>query len=156
MFEAGFLGTRAPLYMDLVTIFFGLLPFLVGYAVYLAVKGQHRSHFKWQAALFLITMMMVVVFETGVRFDGGFNDFMQESELSYGGVLSYLIVHIVIALITVVAWGLTIYKSMKAYVNEGPSSPYFAKHKQNSRWLFLGIVITSLMGCSMYPILFVF
>lgn len=156
MFEAGFLGTRAPLYMDLVTIFFGLLPFLVGYAIYLAVKGQHRAHFKWQATLFLITMVMVVVFEAGVRFDGGFNDFMQGSELSYGGVLSYLIVHIIIALITVVVWGLTIYKSMKVYVKDGPTAPYFAQHRQKARWLYLGIVVTSLMGCSMYPILFVF
>ncbi len=155
MFEAGFLGTRAPLYMDLVTIFFGLLPVLVGYAIYLAIKGQHRAHFKWQAVLFIITMVMVVVFEVGVRLDGGFNGFMEGSELSYSGVLIYLVVHIIIALITVVVWGLTIYKSMKVYVSEGADSSYFAEHKRKARWLYLGIVITSLMGCSMYPILFV-
>lgn len=156
MFEAGFLGTRAPLYMDLVTIFFGLLPFLVGYAIYLAVKGEYRAHFKWQATLFLITMVMVVIFEAGVRFDGGFNVFMQGSDLPYNGVLTYLIVHVLIALVTVVAWGLTIYKAMKAYVNEGVSSPYFAGHKKQAKILFLGIVVTSLMGCSMYPLLFIF
>ena len=155
MFEAGFLGTRAPLFMDLVTIYFALLPFLVGYAIYLAVQGKHRAHFKWQATLFLITMVMVVIFEGGVRFGSGFNDFMQESNLSYGVVLSYLLLHIAIALVTVVIWGLTIYTSMKVYVREGHTSPYFAKHKQKARWLYLGIVITSLMGCSMYPILFV-
>ncbi|MDA3945738.1 MAG: DUF420 domain-containing protein [Helicobacteraceae bacterium] len=156
MFETGFLGTRAPLFMDLVTIYFALLPFLVAYAIVLAAKGRHRSHFKWQAALFLITMVMVVIFEAGVRLGGGFNDFMQGSALSYNGVLVYLIVHIIIALITVVAWGLTIYKSMKVYVQEGPSSPYFVQHKQKARWLFMGIVVTALMGCSMYPILYVF
>ncbi len=156
MFEAGFLGTRAPLYMDLVTIFFGLLPFLVGYAIYLAVKGEYRSHFKWQATLFLITMVMVVIFEAGVRFGGGFNDFMEGSSLPYGGVLTYLLVHILIALVTVVVWGLTVYKSMKVFVHEGADAPYFQIHKKKAKWLFAGIVVTSLMGCSMYPILFVF
>lgn len=155
MFEAGFLGTRAPLFMDLVTIYFALLPFLVGYAIVLAVRGNYRAHFKWQATLFLLTMVMVAIFEIGVRIGGGFNDYMQGSELSYGWVLGYLIVHIVIALITVIAWGVTIYKSMKAYVKEGPSSSYFIQHKSKSKWLYLGIAVTSLMGCSMYPILFI-
>lgn len=155
MFEAGFLGTRAPLFMDLVTIFFGLLPFLVGYAIYLAVIGKHRAHFKWQASLFLITMVMVVIFEGGVRIGGGFNDFMEGSELSYSGVLGYLLVHIAIALVTVVAWGVTIYNSMRVYVKEGADAPYFKAHKRKGKWLYFGIVVTSLMGCSMYPILFI-
>ncbi|WP_345975553.1 DUF420 domain-containing protein [Sulfurimonas sp. HSL3-7] len=155
MFEAGFLGTRAPLFMDLVTIYFGLLPFLVGYAIVLAVKGNYRAHFKTQATLFLITMVMVVIFEIGVRFDGGFNSYMQGSDLTYVWVLGYLIVHIIIALITVVAWGITIYKSMKVFVKEGPSSPYFSQHKAKAKWLYLAIVVTSVMGCSMYPILFI-
>lgn len=156
MFEAGFLGTRAPLFMDLVTIYFALLPFLVGSAILLAVKGRYRAHFKSQAVLFLLTMVMVVVFELGVRIGGGFNDYMQGSGLSYGWVLSYLLLHIVIALLTVVVWGVTIYRSMKVFVKEGPASPYFQQHKAKARWLYLGIVVTALMGCSMYPLLFVF
>lgn len=155
MFEAGFLGTRAPLFMDLVTIYFALLPLLVGSAILLAVKGRYRAHFKSQAVLFLLTMVMVVVFEIGVRIGGGFNDYMEGSELSYGWVLSYLLLHIVIALFTVVVWGLTIYKSMKVFVKDGPTAPYFQEHKRKAKLLYLAIVVTSLMGCSMYPILFV-
>ncbi|MCJ7766235.1 MAG: DUF420 domain-containing protein [Thiovulaceae bacterium] len=156
MFEAGFLGTRAPLFMDLVTIYFGLLPFLVGYSITLAVKGNYRSHFKSQAALFLLSMVMVVVFEIGVRLSGGFSAYMQGSALSYNGVMLYLFVHILIALFTVIAWGVTVYRSMKAFVQEGASSPYFIQHKKKARWLYLAIVVTSVMGCSMYPILFIF
>jgi len=155
MFEAGFLGTRAPLFMDLVTIYFALLPFLVGFAIMLAARGRYRAHFKSQAALFLVTMVMVVVFEAGVRIGGGFNDYMQGSDLSYGWVLSYLLLHIAIALFTVVVWGVTIYRSMKVFVKEGHTAPYFKQHKARAKWLFAGIVVTSLMGCSMYPILFV-
>jgi len=155
MFTAGFLGTRAPLFMDVVTIYFALLPILVAFSVYLAVKKQYTLHFKSQMFIFVLSMVMVVVFEIGVRIDGGFNAYMQESSLSFGWVLLYLVIHILFALLTVVAWGITIYSSYKAFRLEGASSPYFAEHRKRARWVFLAIFITSLMGCSMYPILFI-
>lgn len=155
MFEAGFLGTRAPLFMDVVTIYFGLLPILVAFSIFLAIKKHYALHFRSQMFIFLLSMVMVVIFEIGVRVDGGFNAYMQESSLSYNGVLVYLIVHILIALLTVVAWGITIYSSYKAFREEGARSPYFVEHKKRARWVFLAIVINSIMGTSMYPILFI-
>lgn len=155
MFEAGFLGTRAPLFMDVVSIFFALLPFLVASSIYLAIKKRYTLHFQSQMFIFILTMVMVVIFEIGVRVDGGFNAYMQDSTLSYSGVLIYLIAHILIALLSVVAWGITIYSSYKAYREEGVGSRYFKEHKKRARWVFLAIVITSIMGSSMYPILFI-
>ena len=155
MFEAGFLGTRAPFFMDMITIFFALMPFLVAASIYLAVKKHYVLHFQSQIAIFIMTMVMVIIFEIGVRVDGGFNVYMQESSLSYTGVLIYLIVHILIALLMVVAWGITIYSSYKAFREEGIGSDYFREHKKRARWVFLAIVITSIMGTSMYPILFI-
>ena len=155
MFEAGFLGTRAPFFMDMITIFFALMPFLVAASIYLAVKKRYLLHFQSQMAVFVMTMVMVVVFEIGVRVDGGFNAYMQDSTLSYSGVLIYLIAHVVFALLTVVAWGITIYSSYKAFREEGVSSKYFIEHKKRARWVFLAIIITSIMGTSMYPILFI-
>ena len=116
MFETGFLGTRAPLFMDLVTIYFALLPFLVAFSIYFVIKKRYSLHFRSQMFIFVLSMVMVVIFEIGVRVDGGFNAYMQESSLSYNGVLVYLVVHILIALLTVVAWGITIYSSYKAII----------------------------------------
>jgi len=155
MFEAGFLGTRAPFFMDVITIFFALMPFLVAASIYLAVKKRYVLHFQSQMAIFIMTMVMVVIFEIGVRVDGGFNAYMQESSLPYGGVLVYLVIHILIALLMVVGWGITIYSSYKAFREEGISSTYFKEHKKRARWVFLAIIITSIMGTSMYPILFI-
>ena len=155
MFEAGFLGTRAPMFMDVITIFFALLPFLVAYSIYLAVKGRYLLHFRSQMGLFILSMVMVVVFEIGVRVDGGFNAYMQESSLSYNGVLIYLVVHILFALLTVVAWGITIYSSSKAFREEGVASSYFREHGKRARWVFLAIFTNSVMGTAMYPILFI-
>ena len=155
MFDAGFLGTRAPFFMDMITIYFALVPFLVAFSVYFAIQRRYLLHFRSQMSLFIMSMVMVVLFEIGVRVDGGFNVYMQESSLSYNGVLVYLIVHILFALVTVVAWGITIYSSYKAFREEGAGSPYFIEHKNRARWVFLAIVINSIMGTSMYPILFI-
>ena len=155
MFEAGFLGTRAPFFMDVITIFFVLMPFLVAFSIYLAIKKRYVLHFQSQMLVFVLSMVMVVIFETGVRIDGGFNAYMQESSLSYTGVLIYLIFHILFALLTMVAWGITIYSSYKAFREEGVGSSYFVEHKKRARWVFLAIVINSIMGTSMYPILFI-
>ncbi len=152
---SGFLGTRAPLFMDVVTLYFAALPFLVAFSIYLAVKGKYQKHFKSQMAVFVLTLLMVVVFEIGVRVDGGFNVYMQESSISYTGAVVYLVVHILFALMTMVAWGITIYSSYKAYREEGMGSSYFKLHKKRARWVFLAIVINSIMGTLMYPILFV-
>jgi putative membrane protein len=107
MFEAGFLGTRAPFFMDMVTIYFALLPFLVAFSIYMAITKRYALHFRFQMSTFILTMVMVVIFEIGVRVDGGFNAYMQESSLSYNAVFVYLIIHILFALLTVVAWGIT-------------------------------------------------
>lgn len=155
MFEAGFLGTRAPFFMDMVTIYFALLPFLVAFSIYMAITKRYALHFRFQMSTFILTMVMVVIFEIGVRVDGGFNAYMQESSLSYNAVFVYLIIHILFALLTVVAWGITIYSSYKAFREEGIASSYFKEHKKRARWVFLAIIITSIMGTSMYPILFI-
>jgi len=155
MFEVGFLGTRAPLFMDVVTIFFALTPFLVGYSIFLAVKGKYALHLQTQLAVFVLAMVMVVVFEIGVRIDGGFNAYMHESSWSYNAVLIYLVAHILFALLTVVAWGITIYSAYKVYREEGWDSSYFKLHRKRARWVFLAICVNSIMGVSLYPILFI-
>jgi len=156
MFELGFFGTRAPLFMDVVTIYFALVPFLVAISIFFAIIKKLKLHLQTQLLIFSLTLIMVVVFEIGVRLDGGFNTYMRESVLSYNGVLAYLIVHILFALVTMVAWGITIYSAIKAYRAEGLQASHFKEHRKNARWIFLAIIINSAMGTSLYPILFIF
>ena len=155
MFELGFLGTRAPLFMDILTLYFALVPFLVAGSIILAAKKKLLLHSYSQMAIFIMTLVMVVFFEIGVRVDGGFNAYMHESALSYGAVLAYLIFHILFALVSMIAWGITIYSAYKAYRTEGMGSSYFKVHRKRARWVFLAIVINSILGVSMYPLLFI-
>ena len=153
-FEPGFLGTRAAMYMDVVTVYFALLPFLVALSIRFAVQGQYVKHYKSQLFTLILTLAIVVVFEIGVRIGGGFFEYVKESNVNYGFMVAFLIVHILVAIVTVAAWLFLVYSARKEYVEEGPSSSYFSEHKKMGRLVFIGISLTSLMGVMIYVFLF--
>jgi putative membrane protein len=154
MFETGFMGTRALLYMDIVTLFFAILPFLVAYSISFAIRGDIKKHYLSQISIFVTTILMVVVFEVGVRFSGGYVEFIKSSSVNFTFLTIFLIVHIIIALATVILWVIQLYSAMSHFKSEGAGSSHFAKHKRIAKWLFSGIVITSIMGCMIYLFLF--
>ena len=53
MFHEGFLGTRAPMFMDMVTLIVALLPFLVGSAIYFAKIRKYKVHAFLQIFIFV-------------------------------------------------------------------------------------------------------
>ena len=155
LFEAGFLGTRAALYMDVVTLYFALLPFLVFYSIRFAVRGEYVTHYKSQLAILLLSTVMVLIFEVGVRISGGFSEFVKESSYSYEFMVGFLAFHILIALVTVVGWVTLIYRSIKLYKEGGRDAVASMDHRRVSRWVFTGIVATSVTGCMIYGFLFI-
>ena len=154
LFDPGFLGTRAALFMDIVTLYFLLLPFLVIYSIRYAIKGLYQKHYVSQIAILGVTMAMVVLFEVGVRYMGGFMEFIKESSINHTFFYTFLIIHILIALVMVVSWLILISRSYKAYKKEGKDAKFFKQHRIFARWVFLGISITSIMGCMIYGFLF--
>lgn len=153
MFEAGFLGTAAPTYMDIVTIFFGMLPFLMGYAILMAIRKRFALHHALQLIIFAVNLVVVVIFEIGVRISGGFDTFMLDSSANYTSLVTFLIVHIIIAVISVVLWATLIYKSVKGY----NSHTFMAKpHKQLAKIVYAGMTITSISGIMIYYFLFMY
>ena len=61
----GFLGTSAPFYLDLATVYFAFLPFLMAFSIYFAVKKEYKKHFISQAIILGTTLVIVVIFEIG-------------------------------------------------------------------------------------------
>lgn len=153
-FEPGFLGTKAAMYMDVVTLYFALLPLLLLFSIRFAVKGDYEKHFRSQIAVLALTVVMVIAFEVGVRLSGGFIGEIMTGE--YGMLLiAYLVLHILIALAAVGGWIYLIIASMLAYRREGRDSLFFRRHKRMGQGIFAALTLTSLMGCSIYAILFV-
>ena len=153
MFEVGFLGTRAPFYMDVVTLYFGVLPFLLFVSILLAVQKKIKAHYVSQIALYLATLGIVLIFEIGVRLDGGYVNYIQESNISHSFFNTFLAVHILIAVLSVVAWSILLFNSYKSYIKEQNFNA--ATHKKRAKIVTLGLIVTSMMGVCIYYFLFV-
>jgi len=148
MFESGFLGTRAPFFMDFVTIIVALLPLLVAGAIGLAMAKKYKFHAFAQIFIFVFSVIVLVYFESGVRIGGGFNAFMDGSSVSHNYALFVLIFHIIIAVLTLIIWFTTLIR-VKKFLALG-------LHKMLGRISFIGIVLTSVTGIWVYFILFIY
>ena len=156
MFQPGFLGTRAPFFMDFVTLIVALLPFLVMVAIYFAKRGKFKLHVASQLFLYIVSVIVVSYFEYGVRVGGGFETFAKESSLSKGFLFEFLLLHIVISIITVLWWTKTIVGGMKAYRAEMLPGEISASHRKAGLQSTVGIFLTSLTGVWVYLFLFVY
>ena len=145
MFETGFLGTRAPFFMDFVTLVVAFLPFLMFGAIKLARAKKYKFHSFAQILLFVVSIVIFTYFEVGVRVGGGFNAFMDGSSVSHNYALYVLVLHVIIAIVTLGLWTITITRNKKRF-----------KHKIFGMFTFLGITATSFSGIWVYLLLFVF
>ena len=151
MFEAGFLGTRAPFFMDTVTLIVALLPLLIALAVMLAKMGHYKAHKLAQLTLFIVSVIVVGYFEYGVRLGGGFETFVQDSSLNHNFIFYFLIFHILIALATLYSWIRTILFAL----NNNPLE-HAQRHKALAKLTILWIIATAITGIGIYLLLFVF
>ena len=148
MFQAGFFGTRAPLFMDFVTFIVAALPLLMMGIIMLARAKKYKLHAFLQGVLYIVSVIVVVYFEYGVRVGGGFDFFMKDSGVEFSYALSVLLVHILIAIATLLMWTKTLVMSKK-HLELGT-------HKSQGRKTFLGVVLTSITGIWVYMLMFVY
>lgn len=151
LFQTGFIGTKAPLYLDITTICFALLPFLLLIAIKFAIKKEFKKHIISQFIILFFTIIVVLVFEIGIRLDGGFAEYSKLSSLNYNFLLSFLIIHIIISVLTVIYW---IYFLLTSYSRYSMNT-FSTSHKKNGKYLFLAICLTSFMGVCIYIFLFI-
>ncbi len=146
--------TRAPLFMSLVTLYFIFLPFLIYYASKLARKGRIVRHYKMQIAILIFSILIVFIFEVGVRVSSGFFEYVKLTMIPYNFLSKFLLVHIFIASISLLGW---IYLIVKSYISFKKNRSFFeTKHKIVGILVFLGISISSIMGFATYVFLFMF
>ena len=152
MFQSGFLGTKAPFFMDFVLIIVALLPFLLVVAISFAMRGKYRLHEISQKIIFEV-YVVVGYFEYGVRLGGGYDGFVKDTTVSHDYSLIVLILHIIIAVVSFVLWLKTL---MSARNDSMPKHIGDSEHKIAGRRAFIGITLTSLSGIWVYLILFVY
>jgi len=155
MFETGFVGTKAPLFMDITTLIVVLLPFLLAGSVYFANKKNYKVHKLTQIALFVITILVLFFFEYGVRLDGGIKKYMTYSDIPKSFIFGFLAFHITIATGTVIVWARLIYLSVKAEMNGDLPGKFSAMHRHLAKITTIAIYMTAITGFGLYYILFI-
>ncbi|MFA5233038.1 MAG: DUF420 domain-containing protein [Sulfurimonas sp.] len=148
MFNAGFFGTRAPFFMDLVTLIVSLLPFLVAIAISFARNKHYKTHSYIQIAVFAFSVIVLSYFEYGVRVSGGFSTFMQGSGVSHDYAFIVLVFHIIISVIALIVWGSAIFRAKKLL--------QLGSHRKMGLVTFGGVVLTSVTGIWVYFLMFVY
>jgi len=156
MFSQGFLGTRAPFFMDFVTLIVAVLPLLVFSAIIFAKKQMYKLHGFAQNLIFVVSVIVVGYFEYGVRVDGGFDAFIEGSGVSHTYASVVLGVHILIAVAALLYWVRTLYKANKQFANGSLPGVNSREHKILAMKTFIGIVFTSFSGIWVYLLLFVY
>jgi len=155
MFQPGFLGTRAPFFMDFVMIMVALLPLLVAVAISFAKKRNYTLHAKVQTILFVIAVIVVGYFEYGVRAGGGYEGFVKGSSVSHNYAFYVLIFHIIVAVIGFIIWTHTLVTARKDNRRKTLPGLYSVSHKKAGKRAFLWIVLTAITGIWVYILLFV-
>jgi len=156
MFAPGFIGTRAPFFMDVVTLIVALLPLLVYGAILLARKGNYKLHAVVQNIIFIFSVIIIGYFEMGVRIGGGFDAFMAESGVSHTYASVVLAMHILIATVALFYWTMVIVYANRQYRKKTLPGRSSQGHKILAVKTFIGIVLTSFSGIWVYLLLFVY
>jgi len=156
MFQSGFLGTRAPFFMDFVMLIVAFLPLLTLGAISLAKIKSYKLHSLTQTIIFIFSVIVVGYFEYGVRAGGGFDTFMKESNSSHNYSLWVLLFHIAIAIISLIIWTRTLLLAKKASSSNSLPGVNSKMHKKAGQLTFIGIFLTSFTGIWVYLLLFVY
>ena len=156
MFQPGFFGTRAPLFMDIVSLIVLLLPFLIGAAIRMAKRRRYNLHETVQKILFVISVVVVLFFEIGVRSEGGYKRLMEGSSVSHHYLFYVLVFHIFIAVVTLVLWIYTLVTAYRFRKSKALPGVYSKAHARDGYRTYIGIWATMLTGAWVYSLLFIF
>jgi putative membrane protein len=156
LFSPGFLGTSAPFYIDFVTVYFTIFPLLMAFTIFLAIKKRYKEHFISQAILLTITIVITIIFEIGLRISGGFLEYAKESDVSFNFMLTFLSIHIVIAVLALIGWVYLFISSLTNYRQNKLEVIKNSNHKKLGKLIFFSLTLSSLMGVFIYLFLFLF
>lgn len=156
MFQAGFMGTRAPFFMDFVTLIVVFLPLIVFASILLARKKKYVLHALTQNIIFVAAVIVLGYFELGVRVGGGFDAFMEGSSVSHTYASIVLVMHILIAVTMLFYWIMTVLNANLQYKRGLIPGPKSSHHKLLAAKTFIAIIFTSFSGIWVYLLLFVY
>jgi putative membrane protein len=147
---------KIPLHMNVMVVFFSVLPFLVLLGISFAKKQKYKLHFISQGFVIVISVLVLLYFEIMIRLDGGFFEFAKQSSMSHDFLVKYLIFHVSIALIATILWIMIFVKSMILYQSGKLEEIKQSNHKKMGIITFVFLLLSCVTGIFLYLFLFIF
>lgn len=152
----GFLGTRASLMLDVVTIAMGLVLVLLGISIAQVRKQRYQLHKVMQISIALLLLVAVTAFEIEMRVYG----WQGRAAGVLGGsapqtAMLALYVHLVFAVSTLVLWPLVIYQALRRFPSPPGPNEFSPKHRRLARIAAADMLMTTLTGWIFYFVAFV-
>lgn len=153
----GFLGTRAPLMIDVLCLAMIGVVLVLAWSVYqVKIRRRYQLH-KWtQITLGAVLLIVVILFEIDIRLHG----WEERAANGIGGrpapiVSSALYVHLIFAISTVILWPITIALAATHFGEPPSPGPHSRVHIPLARTAAADMVLTAISGWIFYWLAFV-
>ena len=153
----GFLGTRAPLILDILCLAMLVVVLVLAWSVYqVRYRRRYRLH-KWtQVTLGVILLVVVILFEVDIRLHG----WESRAAGNAGGMPAAAVWYalytlLVFAVSTVILWPVTIFLALRNFPDPPAPGPHSRIHVPLARIAALDMVMTALTGWMFYWMAFV-
>jgi len=155
LFNIGFLGTRAPYYMDGIIVYLLLLPILIVFSISFASSRQYGLHRFMQTVLFLLTLVTIVSFNYGIYMVEDFDKLMAVSSVGYNQAFYLLIFQTILSMIMLILWLSTLLFAISDRRRRALPGFYSRSHKTSGRRLFVVIILAILTIVCFYWLAYV-
>jgi uncharacterized membrane protein YozB (DUF420 family) len=152
----GFLGTRAPLILDVLCLAMLAVVAVLAWSVYQVKYRRRYSLHKWtQVALGVVLLAVVILFEIDIRLHG----WEERAAGQLGGhappaAVIALYVHLVFAVSTVILWPVTIFLALQNFPNPPRPAEHSRVHVPLARTAAMDMVLTAITGWVFYWVAF--
>lgn len=152
----GFLPfSRASLMMDIVALsMLAVIPLLIFSTYSVRLRKRYLLHKRIQSFLGLVLLVVVILFEIDVRFNG----WRQHADVSpyYGMPLNLVLaVHVLFAVSTAFLWIATFIGALRQIPSPPGPSAFSPRHRRLARFAVKGMVGTGVTGWIFYWMAFV-
>ena len=145
----GFLGTSAPLMMDLIIVSLTLIVPCLIYSIRQAKSGNIHQHRLYQIILSVVLLFAVTLFELEMQLVGGIENIIEKERYTTPFRI-YLWTHIAISISTILLWGITLFTALKHYDGEVMAPEHRSLHRKLGWGSTLLLLLTSLTGLGVY------
>ena len=155
LFNIGFLGTRAPYYMDGIIVYLLLLPILILFSIFSATNRQYSLHRFMQTVLFTLTLIALIAFNYGIHMVENFDKLMAISSVNYNLAFYLLIIQTVLSMLMLILWISTLLFAISDRRRKALPGLYSRSHKISGRRTFMVIILSIVTTACFYWMVYI-